>query len=293
MNHTIKNSIDFQFNDIIDSHNDKDMCLTRYGKLHYEAIKDKSTNVISIVSITSELQDHIDDKYNPINNISYNITNDDNDIDDTDDSVPVIDIEPIRVENMNTKWCQDIEKVFISTAQKHNMYITKLRWFATRVEIVLSTTSDNNPDSVQPSADVLTKIHQEIYNELDAREEELQFISRYELLVATPGTHLYTHSFIHNHSINHSHLLAQLGIGEYLTTDRDFITFKGFPVTVTTSEEYKKKINFDGNVIGRDDTHVILSLKGRLIKIPRGIVASVKLPKSQHESTDYEMQKLK
>jgi len=218
---------------------------------------------------------------------------DDNDIDDSDDSVPVIDIEPIRVENMNTKWCQDIEKVFISTAQKHNMYITKLRWFATRVEIVLSTTSDNNPDSVQPSADVLTKIHQEIYNELDAREEELQFISRYELLVATPGTHLYTHSFIHNHSINHSHLLAQLGIGEYLTTDRDFITFKGFPVTVTTSEEYKKKINFDGNVIGRDDTHVILSLKGRLIKIPRGIVASVKLPKSQHESTDYEMQKLK
>jgi ribosome maturation factor RimP len=218
---------------------------------------------------------------------------DDNDIDDSNDSVPVIDIEPIRVENMNTKWCQDIEKVFISTAQKHNMYITKLRWFATRVEIVLSTTSDNNPDSVQPSADVLTKIHQEIYNELDAREEELQFISRYELLVATPGTHLYTHSFIHNHSINHSHLLAQLGIGEYLTTDRDFITFKGFPVTVTTSEEYKKKINFDGNVIGRDDTHVILSLKGRLIKIPRGIVASVKLPKSQHESTDYEMQKLK
>ena len=211
---------------------------------------------------------------------------DDNDIDDSDDSVPVIDIEPIRVENMNTKWCQDIEKVFISTAQKHNMYITKLRWFATRVEIVVSTTSDNNPDSVQPSADVLTKIHQEIYNELDAREEELQFISRYELLVATPGTHLYTHSFIHNHSINHSHLLAQLGIGEYLTTDRDFITFKGFPVTVTTSEEYKKKINFDGNVIGRDDTHVILSLKGRLIKIPRGIVASVKLPKSQHESTD-------
>ena len=119
---------------------------------------------------------------------------DDNDIDDSDDSVPVIDIEPIRVENMNTKWCQDIEKVFISTAQKHNMYITKLRWFATRVEIVLSTTSDNNPDSVQPSADVLTKIHQEIYNELDAREEELQFISRYELLVATPGTDLYTQS---------------------------------------------------------------------------------------------------
>jgi hypothetical protein len=59
------------------------MCLTRYGKLHYEAIKDKSTNAISIVSITSELQDHIDDKYNPINNISYNITNDDNDIDES------------------------------------------------------------------------------------------------------------------------------------------------------------------------------------------------------------------
>lgn len=113
---------------------------------------------------------------------------DNNDIDDSDDSVPVIDIEPIRVENMNTKWCQDIEKVFISTAQKHNMYITKLRWFATRVEIVLSTSSDNNPDSMQPSAEVLTKIHQEIYNELDGREEELQFISRYELLVATPGT---------------------------------------------------------------------------------------------------------
>ncbi len=139
---------------------------------------DKNGGIVNSLSIDDDMMEESDD----------------NDIDDSDESVPVIDIEPIRVENMNTKWCQDIEKVFISTAQKHNMYITKLRWFATRVEIVLSTTSDNNPDSVQPSADVLTKIHQEIYNELDAREEELQFISRYELLVATPGTHLYTHS---------------------------------------------------------------------------------------------------
>ena len=100
--------------------------------------------------------------------------------------------------------------------------------------------------------------------------------------------------FIHRSRLLQLALILYLsGIGELLTTDRDFITFKGFPVTVTTSEEYKKKTSFEGNVIGRDDTHVILSLKGRLIKIPRSIIASVKLPKSKHESTDYEMQKLK
>ncbi len=107
---------------------------------------------------------------------------------DTDDIVPIIDIEPIRIENLNTKWCEDIEKIFITNVQKNNMYITKLRWFATRVELVLSSSSDNNPDTVQASADVLTKIHQDIYNDLETRENELQFISRYELLVATPGT---------------------------------------------------------------------------------------------------------
>lgn len=106
---------------------------------------------------------------------------------DMDDSVPIIDVEPIRIENMNTKWCQDIETIFTTNVQKNNMYITKLRWFATRVEVVLSSSSDNNPDTIQAGADVLTKIHQDIYNDLEIRENELQFITRYELIVATPG----------------------------------------------------------------------------------------------------------
>lgn len=75
MNHMITNSIDFEFNGIIDYEYEsgttvKDFHWKRLGKLHYQGSKDLLTNNITIVSIRGELQstdiyDETDDRFNP------------------------------------------------------------------------------------------------------------------------------------------------------------------------------------------------------------------------------------
>ncbi|MGB3491254.1 MAG: ribosome maturation factor RimP [Elainellaceae cyanobacterium] len=65
------------------------------------------------------------------------------------------------------------------------------------------------------------------------------------------------------------------GIAKTLMTDREFVSFKGFPVVVNTSEPFKKKVSFTGQLIRRDEDAVYLNLKGRAIAIPRSIIREV------------------
>ncbi|AFZ12447.1 Ribosome maturation factor rimP [Crinalium epipsammum PCC 9333] len=67
------------------------------------------------------------------------------------------------------------------------------------------------------------------------------------------------------------------GISRQLTTDREFISFKGFTVIVTTSELFQGKTEFKGKLVNRDETFVHLNLKGRAIAIPRLLVTKVLL----------------
>jgi ribosome maturation factor RimP len=73
------------------------------------------------------------------------------------------------------------------------------------------------------------------------------------------------------------------GISRFLKTDREFISFKGFPVTVTTTELYKGQKNWTGQLIRRDETAIHLSLKGRAIAIPRELINEVQLNDNDHE----------
>lgn len=76
------------------------------------------------------------------------------------------------------------------------------------------------------------------------------------------------------------------GLSTDLTTDRDFITFKGFEVNVETSEPHKGKTKFNGTLVGRDDESVTINNKGRLSKLPRALVTLVQLPKAKTEPGD-------
>jgi ribosome maturation factor RimP len=78
-------------------------------------------------------------------------------------------------------------------------------------------------------------------------------------------------------------------VRDELRSDRDFASFKGFPVTVTTSEVFRKKTVFEGTLLDRDCEHVRVSTKGRITKIPRALVAGVALPKAKFEPTDLEI----
>lgn len=67
------------------------------------------------------------------------------------------------------------------------------------------------------------------------------------------------------------------GISRQLTTDRDFISFKGFPVTVTTHTSYKNEKEWRGSLQGRDEKAIYISQKGKAIAIPIELVAKVQL----------------
>ena len=67
------------------------------------------------------------------------------------------------------------------------------------------------------------------------------------------------------------------GISRQLTTDREFISFKGFAVIVNTSQPYEGQQEWTGQLIRRDDTAVYLNQKSRVLTIPRSLINRVQL----------------
>ena len=67
------------------------------------------------------------------------------------------------------------------------------------------------------------------------------------------------------------------GISRQLITDREFISFKGFAVIVSTSQPYENQHEWTGQLIRRDEMAVYLNQKGRAIAIPRSLITRVQL----------------
>ncbi|MCG5056646.1 ribosome maturation factor RimP [Limnoraphis robusta] len=75
--------------------------------------------------------------------------------------------------------------------------------------------------------------------------------------------------------------ISSPGISQTLTSDRDFISFKGFPILIRTSEPYKGYKERLGKLVRRDETAVYLNQKGRQIAIPRTLIAEVLLQEEE------------
>ncbi len=74
------------------------------------------------------------------------------------------------------------------------------------------------------------------------------------------------------------------GAERQLQGDREFIAFRGFMVTVVgteTSEGQSK--SWTGHLISRNETHVTISIKGRIMNIPRELCDRVELAKMESE----------
>lgn len=67
------------------------------------------------------------------------------------------------------------------------------------------------------------------------------------------------------------------GIGEDLLSDRDFISFRGFPVAVTRQESSGAERLQEGLLLGRDADGLQLNVRGRIVRIPREAVLRVRL----------------
>ncbi|MCT7951018.1 ribosome maturation factor RimP [Ancylothrix sp. C2] len=71
--------------------------------------------------------------------------------------------------------------------------------------------------------------------------------------------------------------ISSPGIPGILTTDKEFISFKGFPVSISTSEPFAGHKELTGKLIRRDETAVYLNQKGRIQAIPRDLILKVQL----------------
>ena len=71
--------------------------------------------------------------------------------------------------------------------------------------------------------------------------------------------------------------ISSPGVSRHLTSDRDFISFKGFAVVVITHAPYLNQKEWRGKLQKRDKESVHLNRKGRAIIIPRNLIAIIKL----------------
>jgi ribosome maturation factor RimP len=67
------------------------------------------------------------------------------------------------------------------------------------------------------------------------------------------------------------------GIAEELQNDRDFASFRGFPVQLLRREAAGDEVSQEGLLLGRDADAVLLNIRGRSVRIPRDQVVKVRL----------------
>jgi ribosome maturation factor RimP len=75
--------------------------------------------------------------------------------------------------------------------------------------------------------------------------------------------------------------ISSPGAERQLQGDREFIAFKGFMVTVSTTVPHDNKNSWTGHLVSRNETHVTISIKGRITKIPCELIDCVELAKAE------------
>ena len=71
--------------------------------------------------------------------------------------------------------------------------------------------------------------------------------------------------------------ISSPGIGEQLSDDRDFKTFRGFPVEAKFHDKDGSEKHIEGLLLERDDTTLQINIQGRIKRLPRDCVIAVRL----------------
>jgi ribosome maturation factor RimP len=71
------------------------------------------------------------------------------------------------------------------------------------------------------------------------------------------------------------------GLDDLLETDRDFTSFRGFPVDVKVRAEGGGSASRSGLLLGRSEDTVTINVRGRTLRLPRDSVLEVRLTQAQ------------
>ena len=71
--------------------------------------------------------------------------------------------------------------------------------------------------------------------------------------------------------------ISSEGIGDFLTEEKDFQIFKGFPIEVTYQDLKKIEQQTNGLLLKRTDNHLEINQKGKIFRVPVEDVFQVRL----------------
>ena len=71
--------------------------------------------------------------------------------------------------------------------------------------------------------------------------------------------------------------ISSQGVSDELTSERDFKTFKGFPVNVQLNQKNSKKIFLNGLLYEKSKDYLAINIKGKIKKIPFDEVLKISL----------------
>lgn len=200
---------------------------------------------------------------------------DDDEVDDgSDDGFVVQEVDNTINTKISTTSQLKLNDAIIKTITTEDLRHVKTSWFTSRIEIIVarnkrlneSATSQGDEDEY-PTITQLEKAHRDLYTLLESIDQSI--VNDYEIIIASPG------------------------LENELKSERDFISFQGFPVIVTTTELYKKKLSFEGTLQEKTSDNITISVKGRIVSIPWSIVGKVELPAPKFEPNDPEIKKLR
>jgi ribosome maturation factor RimP len=105
----------------------------------------------------------------------------------------------------------------------------------------------------------ISTIAKAILDGLELVEDELQILSRHEVIITTPGA------------------------SDILETQREFDAYRGFDVIVETQDPWESNRVLRGKLLERNSMDLIINKKGRMVTIPLNFVKCVKLPPAKRE----------
>ena len=71
--------------------------------------------------------------------------------------------------------------------------------------------------------------------------------------------------------------ISSQGVSDDLTSERDFKTFKGFPVNVELNQKNSKIKNLNGLLYEKSKDYLAINIKGKIKKIPFNEVLRISL----------------
>ncbi len=166
----------------------------------------------------------------------------------------------------NAPWRLEAEELIRNAVESSGLNCSDILWTFHKVEVTVrrSDLPYDHEESGYVDSHQLSTCMKAVNDALVTNEDKLQVLVRHELIVATPGS------------------------SEILTTDRDFKTFKGFDVIVVAGGPPSPNFReIRGNLVQRTYDELVISQKGKLIRIPLVLVKEVRLPSAHIEDGDW------